>query len=243
MKLLKTNIYVLLSCFLMSFTLMRDGGNQNGGPAYSMGNTDGVFTIYRVTKEFNFGQSSVNNTRYIAYFLQSRGDTTTKYFNGNLTFSNHSLVYIPETNIYTDSFVDSSGNNGYGDHKWVSSSINNYQNFLYHYTRGQAVIELKNEDRLSDTIKVSNGLNINFSQIKNADSIVVTVTAFNGLVLNRRGSGLMQNANFTPSELSNFISGGIISISAFNILPQTINNKNYLFGSVHQYLKLVYFKN
>jgi hypothetical protein len=243
MKLLKTNIYVPLVCFLMSFSLMKDGDNQNGGPLYTMSNTDGVFTIYRVTKEFNFGQPPVNNTKYIAYFLQSRGDTTTKFFNGGLTFSNHSLVYLPISNYYTDSFVDSTGNNGYGNHKWEFSANINSENFTYHYLRGQAKVELKNADKLEDTIRIVNDLNINFSEIKNADSIVVTVTAFNGMTLNKRGNGLMQNAQFTSAELSNFISGGIISISAFNILPQTINNKNYLFGSVHQYLKLVYFKN
>lgn len=223
----------------MSFSFMKDGGNQNGSPAYSLGNTDGVFTVYNVTQEFNFGQPAVSFKRYVGFVMQTRGDTTSKIFAGDLSFSNENLVFA-SNNIYTD---DGSVSNGNGNQKWNCNGIPGRQGFNYHFKRGQAEVELKNDDKINDTIPIQNGLDINFTKIKNADSILVTVTAFNGMTLNRRGTGLMQNAHFTQAELSNFISGGIISVSAYNILPETINNKNYLFGSVHQYLKLVYFKN
>lgn len=239
MKFFKTNIFLLLTCLLMSFSLIKDGGNQNGGPTYSMGNTDGVFTVYNITQEFNFGQPAVNFKRYIAFVMQTRGDTTSKIFFGNLSFSNENLIFA-SNNIYTD---NGSVSNGNGNKKWNCDGITGQQGFNYHFKRGQAEVELKNNDKINDTILIQNGLDINFTKIKNADSILVTVTAFNGQTLNRRGTGLMQSAHFTSVELNNFISGGIISISAYNVLPETINNKNYLFGSVHQYLKLVYFKN
>ena len=240
MKITVSNLIVLLFLFLVSFTIKKDGGNQNGCPSYSMSNTDGVFTLYYVTQDFNFGQPAVDFKKYVAYFLATRGDTTTKTHGGNLSFSNEPLQFISNSNYYID---DNSVSNGNGNKKWVCSGNGNFNSFNYHYQRGLASVEIKDQYKIKDTIKTTDGLSINLSKVKNADSVLVTLSGFNGVTINKRYNGLVEVSNFSATELSPFITGGIISVTAFNIVPETIQNKNYLFGSVHQYLKLVYFKN
>lgn len=234
--LLKYFIFILV--VIISFSFMpNNGGNRNGCQSYNMSNIDGIFTIYRYTRDFNFGQPAIEYKNNVAFFLQTRGDTTTKFFNGNLSFCNNQLQY--NNNIY---YFDDSNNNGVGNQKWICNSASNTI-FDYHFKRGSAKVEFDNQNKLHDTININNNLNINLNYVDNADSVIVTIACFNGFVINKRGSGLTQNINFTSAELSSLISGGIISVSALNILPVTLNNKNYLFNSVHHYLKLVYFKN
>ncbi len=241
MKKVVKYIYPLILSFVFVSFANEDEGNKNGGPAYSRSNIDGVFTVYNLQRELNFGQPAVKNKKYIAYFLQTRGDTTTKFFNGNLSFSNHNLIYN-SNRFYTDNNIDSIGNNGNGNNKWNSVG-NNQSSFEYHFKRGIADLKMDGDDKINDTIKIHSGLHLGFDGVKNADSIIVTITAFNGSVINKRFNGLAKSVDITPAELTNFISGGMISISAFSILPVTINNKNYLFGSINQYLKMVYYKN
>lgn len=240
MKRIGSNITVLITFLLLSFTIKKDGGNQNGCPNYNMANTDGVFTLYYVTQDFNFGQPAVDFKKYVAYFLGTRGDTTTKTFGGNISFSNEPLQFISNSNYYID---DNTVSNGNGNKKWVCSGNGNVSNFNYHYQRGIASVEIKDQYKINDTIKSSEGLTINLSKVKNADSIIVTISGFNGITINKRYNGLTEASSFSSTELNPFITGGIISVTAFNIVPETIQNRNYLFGSVHQYLKLVYFKN
>lgn len=240
MKKVFISLTILLLMFFMSFTIKKDGGNQNGSPLYSMINTDGVFTVYNVTQDFNFGQPSVDFKKYVAYFLNSRGDTTSKIFGGNLSFSNEALQFVTNSNYYIDNNNVSNGN---GDKKWICEGTGTTGSFEYQYTRGLAEVEIKDQYKINDSIKTSEGLSINLSKVKNADSVIVTISGFNGITISKRYNGLVQSSDFSSAELSSFITGGIISVIAFNIVPVTIQNKNYLFGSVHQYLKLCYFKN
>lgn len=238
MRFFKTNIVISLSLLLLSFT-MKDDGNKNGCINYNSGNVAGVFSVYKLTREFVFGQPSVTDKKYIAFLYQTAGDTTSKYFNGNLSFSNTSLIFTPQ-NYYTN---DSAFHNGVGNNKWILNESGN-QDFSYHFKRGFAEVTFDQNNKIEDTIRIQNGFSLNLNgMVDNADSILVTITSFNGHTIYKHGNGLLQGASFTPTELTNFISGGIISVSAINITPEAINSKNYLFCTVHHYLKLVYFKN
>ncbi len=229
-------IIVIIICAL-SFS--KDKGNKNGGTLYSMSSIDGTFTAYTFTRDFNFGETAIEYVKYYAQFFQTRGDTSVRYLNGDLSFSNNPL-FADANKTYSD---NNQLQNGVGNQKWICSGANNGSDFNYHFKRGIAKLKLDGVNKLKDTISVESNLIINLEDVENADSIIVTVSGFNGAILNKHESGLTQSVTIYASELSNFISGGIISVSAFNALPVTINNKNYLFGSCHQYSKLVYFKN
>ncbi|MBI3521213.1 MAG: hypothetical protein HY062_17865 [Bacteroidetes bacterium] len=242
---MKSTLSILISFFIAIFLYAfspnnGNNGNHNGSLNYNSHNLDGVFSIYKYTRDFNFGQPAIDYKNYIAFFLQTRGDTTTKFFNGNLSFCNKQLIYSVNNKIYT---FDDSNSNAVGNQKWNCKPINNNSIINYQFSRGVAKVEFEDQNKLKDTISINNILNINLDAVENADSVIITLTGFNGTTINKRVAGIAQNVIFTQSELSNLISGGIISVSALNILPVTINNKNYLFSSVHQYLKLVYFKN
>ena len=234
LNILKSSILVVIISVIFAFA-PDNNGNQDGCQSYNINAIDGVFNIYKYTRDFNFGQAPVEYKQRIGYFLQTRGDTSTKFFNGNLSFSNNNLYY-------TNRLYMSNDTNDNGSQKW--DCLKNDNTVLsYHFTRGKAKVKFNNQNKLQDTITTANGLDINLSGVRNADSVIVTISGFNGSIINKRVTGLTQSISFTSPELSNFISGGIISVSALNIVPATLNNKNYVFSSVHQYLKLVYFKN
>ncbi len=236
-KLLFSSLTTILLLVLLSFTV--NNGNKSGSATYNKNSIDGVFTVYKITRDFNFGQTPIEYKKFVGFFLQTRGDTSSRFQNGNLSFSNNSL------NINAKNFYIDNGNisNGVGNQKWKCNALNNNTVFDYHFKRGQANVDFNQQTNWADTIKTANSLNINFNNISNADSIIVTLYAANGMNLTRRFNGLASGVSFSASMLSSFTSGGIINVSAINVLPITINSKNYLFGSAHQYSKLVYFKN
>ncbi len=209
-------------------------------------NTNLINGVFIVNKSSYYNAQNCNsnqlqtNTGVAAYFtytpsLNIQPSAIDKA--GNVKFNNNPLNYDNVKKYYTENTT-----NTYTQQNWKVSGHNVIPNMNFNYNGVLPNFNI-NVNLVNDTLKKSDTLFINLTNIQTTDSIIISVSDNNNMPTPHRIALVAPNYANTyylpPTLFATLITGpsAVIKIEAVNYNYQTISGKRYLFRNIFNYTK------
>lgn len=186
---------------------------------------------------FNQLQTNIGVAAYFTYTPSINIQPSVFSKAGNVKFNNNPLNYDNAKKYYTENTTCS-----YTHQNWKVSGHNVIPNMNFNYNGILPNFNI-NANLINDTLKKSDTLFINLTNIQTADSIIISVNDNNNLPTPHRIALVTPNYANTyylpPTLFTSLITGpnAVIKIEAVNYNYQTISGKRYLFRNIFNYTK------